>query len=226
MIYRIESIKRRVSKELVDAFSEISTTIIGDALGRFNCMSSIRHFNKPGIRLKGIALTVRTSAGDNLMIHKAIELAEPGDVIVIDGGGFKNRALLGEIMSYICQKKGIAGFVVDGAIRDPEEIKELGFPVFALAVTPAGPFREGPGQINVPINCAGAVVNPGDLVIGDDSGIIVIPYELANEDVLQEAQRIQAMENEQLEQIEAGTINRDWIDETLIKKGVLGDVKI
>jgi len=226
MIYRMESVEKRLAKELVDAFGEISTTIIGDALGRFNCMSSIRHFNKPGIRLKGTAFTVKTSAGDNLMIHKAIHMAEPGDIIVIDGGGFENRALLGEIMSSIGQKKGLDGFVVDGAIRDPEEIKELGFPVYAKAATPAGPFREGPGQINVPIICAGAIVNPGDLIIGDDNGITVIPYERANNEVLQEAQRIEAMEKKQLEQIEAGTLNYDWIDETLMKKGVLGGTNV
>jgi RraA family protein len=219
--FRIESNAKRVPDEIMEQYRAISTTIIGDALGRFHTMNCISHYNKPGIRLVGSALTVRTVAGDNLMIHKAIEMGQPGDVIVVEGGGDLGRALLGEIMSKIGQKKGIAGYVVDGAIRDAEAIKEMGFPVFAKGVNPGGPFKEGPGQINVGISCAGAAVNPGDLIVGDDDGVVVVPYELV-EQTLAEAQRSCLVEEEMLKQIEAGTLDRSWIDKILTNKGLKG----
>lgn len=219
--FRIETNNRRVSNEVMEQYAAISTTIIGDALGRFHTMTSIRHYNKPGTRMVGSALTVRTIVGDNLMIHKAIDLGQPGDVIIVEGGGDLGRALLGEIMSKIGQKKGISGYVVDGAIRDAEAIKEMEFPVFAKGVNPAGPYKEGPGQINVGITCAGASVNPGDLIVGDDDGVVVIPYELVSETLL-EAQKICAKEAEMLMQIESGTLDRSWINQTLENKGFRG----
>lgn len=216
--FRIESIENRHPPEIVDRFRAISTSIIADAMGRFHTMNGIRHYNEPGTRMVGVALTVRTICGDNLMIHKAIDMAQRGDVVVVEGGGVTSRALLGEIMCKIGQKKGIAGYVVDGAVRDAEAIRQSGFPVFAKGLNPAGPFKEGPGQINVAINCAGATVQPGDIVVGDDDGVVIVPHELVL-DVLQQVSRIIAYEERMLEQIEAGTIDRGWVDQTLLAKG-------
>lgn len=216
--FRIESNERRVSKEVIEQYTAINTTIISDALGRFHAMNGIRHFNNPDVRMAGSALTVKTISGDNLMIHKAIDIAQPGDVIVVEGGGDIGRALIGEIICRIGQKKGIAGFVVDGAIRDAEAIRQMGIPVFAKGLNPGGPFKEGPGQINVGISCAGISVQPGDLIVGDNDGVVVVPYEQATE-VLERAKNISAYEEDVLRQIEAGTLDRSWIDETLQRKG-------
>jgi RraA family protein len=216
--FRMESDGKRLPQEITDQFRTIGTTIIADAMGRFHTMNGIRHYNNPGARLIGTALTVRTIIGDNLMIHKAIDMAQPGHVIVVEGGGDVTRALLGEIMCRIGQKRQIAGFVVDGAIRDAEAIRQMGFPVFAKGVNPAGPYKEGPGQINVGISCAGTAVHPGDLIVGDDDGVVVVPYENAAE-VLLQARKICDYEEEMLRQIEAGTLDRSWVDQTLQEKG-------
>jgi len=216
---RIEPAHTRLPQEVIDGLGAISTTVIADAMGRFNAMNGVRHFNEPDVRMVGQALTVKTISGDNLMIHKAIDIAQPGDVIVVDGGGDIGRALLGEIMCKIGQKNRISGYVVDGAIRDAEAIRQMGFPVFAKGVNPGGPFKEGPGQINVGISCAGVSVNPGDVIVGDNDGVVVVPYEQATE-VLERARAIHVYEQKVLNQIEAGTLDRSWVDETIKKKGL------
>lgn len=209
---------KKVPPETTEQFRELGTTIIGDAMGRFHTMTGMKPYHNAGVRLVGTAVTVRTVPGDNLMIHKAIELAEPGDVIVVDGGGNLNRALIGEMLCRIGQKKGVAGFVVDGAVRDVQALKELGFPVFAKGHCPAGPFREGSGQINHCISCSGVPVYYGDLIVGDEDGVAVIPRDQADS-VLSEALKIAAYEEEVMRQIDEGTLDRKWIDQTLNGKG-------
>lgn len=221
MEYIINDLELRHSKELIEQFREVSTPALGDALGRFHCMINMRHFNETGIKMAGTAFTVKTNSGDNLMIHKALELAEAGDIIVVEGDGALNRALIGEIMCLIAQVNGLAGIIIDGAIRDVEEIKEMGFPCFAKASIPAGPRRDGPGQINVAISCAGVPVLPGDLVVGDDNGVIVIPQALVSEELLKEAQAIEEMEENMLTQIKDGSLDRSWVDKALKDKGIL-----
>ncbi|WP_082307004.1 RraA family protein [Bacillus sp. FJAT-27245] len=216
---RIEPSYTKLPQEIIDGLGAISTTIIADAMGIFNAMIGVAHFNKPDVQMVGQALTVKTMPRDNLMFHKAIEIASPGDVIVVDAGGDISRALLGEMMCMIGKRNRISGYVVDGAIRDAEAIKQIGFPVFAKGVNPGGPFKEGPGQINVSISCAGVSVNPGDVIVGDNDGVVVVPYGQA-EKVLERAKAIYAHEQEMLTQIEAGTLDRSWIDKTLKKKGL------
>jgi RraA family protein len=131
----------------------------------------LRPFHR-GRALVGVAFTVRTRSGDNLAIHKALELVGPGDVIVVDGGGDETRALVGEIMLNIAQYRGAEGYVIDGAIRDRAALAASDFPVFARAAIHRGPYKTGPGDINVPVNIGGTVIAPGDIVVGDDDGVV------------------------------------------------------
>ena len=186
--YSITRDFKRVNKECIDCFNNIPVPNIGDAMNRTAAISSsIRPFNNK--RLQGTAYTVRVQAGDNLLIYYAIDNAKPGDVIVVDGNGFIDRALLGGIMSTYAAKRGITGIVVDGAIRDPKDLAALDINVFAKAISPNGPYKNGPGEINVPVNIGGHIINPGDILIGDHDGLVVIDPTQALE-VAKKAQQV------------------------------------
>ena len=137
--------------------------------------ASLRPMHAGGV-LAGPAFTVKTRPGDNLMLHKAIDIAEPGDVIVVDGGGDLTNSLIGEMMSAHAEQRGIAGMVIYGSIRDYDTIHAGKFPVFAAGVTHRGPYKDGPGEINVPIAIDGMVIEPGDLIVGDGDGIVCVPF--------------------------------------------------
>lgn len=189
---------------LVAAFQRSSTAIISDNLERLPGAIGIRPFHRVTQTMAGPALTVRVAAGDNLAIHKALELVKPGDVVVVDGDGDISRALVGEIMMTIAQVGGAAGFVVDGAIRDLNAFVEAGFPCFARAAIHRGPFKNGPGQINVPVSIGGLIVGPGDIVVGDDDGVVAFPQAIAA-DLLQSVRAQEAREEEILRSIRDGT---------------------
>ncbi len=161
---------------LVEAFREVPVAVAGDCMGRSLGAMGLRAYHSD-IRtvLCGPALTVRVRPGDNLMIHKALMMAQPGDVIVIDGGGDLTQALVGGLMRTTALTRRLEGFVIDGAIRDLVEWSEDGMAVFARGHTHRGPSKEGPGEINIPIACAGLAVLPGDLILGDADGVIAIP---------------------------------------------------
>jgi RraA family protein len=212
--------ERMPAPEIVDQFKTFSSSNVADALGRFHTMTGIAHVNNPGTHLAGVALTVRTASGDNLMIHKAIDIARPGDVIVVESDGSISRALIGELMCLTARKNGVAGFVIDGAIRDAEDIRQMGFPVFAKGKNPAGPFKEGPGEIYVPISCGGTPVRTGDIILGDDDGLVVIPQELA-EQVIRRTEQIIRYERDYVRDLEAGTLDRSWVDKLLKSKGAI-----
>jgi len=163
---------------LLDAFRKAPTSIISDNLDRLPGAVGLRPFHRGG-RLVGAAFTVRTRPGDNLAIHKALELVGPGDVIVVDGGGDETRALVGEIMKTIAEHRGAAGYVIDGAIRDVAAFAESDFPCFARAVIHRGPYKSGPGAINVPVSIGGMVVAPGDIVVGDEDGVVSFAQSVA-----------------------------------------------
>jgi RraA family protein len=164
--------------ELIDAFRNVPTSIISDNLARVPGAVGLRPFHRVG-HLVGFAFTVRTRPGDNLAIHKALEFVGPGDVIVVDGGGDETRALIGEIMVNIARHRGAAGYVIDGAIRDAGAIAAGDFPVFARAAFHRGPYKFGPGEINVPVNIGGLIVSPGDIVVGDEDGVVAFPPAVA-----------------------------------------------
>ena len=189
---------------LIAAFQRSSTAIISDNLERLPGAIGIRPFHRVTQTMAGAALTVRVAAGDNLAIHKALELVKPGDVVVVDGDGDISRALVGEIMMTIAQVGGAAGFVVDGAIRDLNAFVEAGFPCFARAAIHRGPFKNGPGQINVPVSIGGLIIEPGDIVVGDDDGVVAFPQAIAA-DLLQAVRAQEAREEEILRSIRNGT---------------------
>lgn len=176
MTFRVEA---NVS-EMIEAFGTCSVANISDNLDRAIGAVGIRPFSKR-TRLVGRALTVRTTVGDNLFIHKALDEVFPGAVIVVDGGGFDGRALIGEIMAAIAKSRGASGFVVDGAIRDVEQISAGDFPVFARSSIHLGPYKNGPGAINVPVGIGGMMVNPGDIIVGDADGIVAFSPDVAGD---------------------------------------------
>lgn len=165
----------RQVNELVEAFRGYSTPLISDNLARVPGAVGLRAFHRVEGIMAGRALTVRTRAGDNQFIHRALDLVRPGDVIVVDGGGYEGRALIGEIMTSIAASRGAAGFVIDGAIRDSGAIGQNPFPCFARSAIHLGPYKDGPGAINVPVSIGGMVVHPGDIVVGDEDGVVAFP---------------------------------------------------
>ena len=188
---------------LVEAYREIPSSNIGDCVRRMNCMfGGIRAYNH--IKLLGPAFTVKVPAGDNLVAQMALDYAQPGDIIVIDGAGYADRALVGGMMLAYAEKRKLGGFVVNGAARDLDDIKNSGLPVFALAATPLGPYREGPGEINVPVVCGGQVVMPGDILVGDSDGLVVIPRKDA-EALLDAVRANLAMEQDEMKRMKDGT---------------------
>jgi regulator of RNase E activity RraA len=169
----------RVDPALLDRFSALPAANIGDAMLRMGCVDSRIQAVWSGATVHGSAFTVWTREGDNLFIHKALELARPGDVIVVNGCGDESRALIGELIGGRAKAKGLAGFVIDGAIRDASGLAEYGMPVFARAVTPAGPYKNGPGILAEPVAIGGVVVRPGDVIVGDADGVVVVPLDRA-----------------------------------------------
>ncbi|MGJ4886737.1 RraA family protein [Bradyrhizobium sp. HKCCYLRH3099] len=163
----------------IAAFRQIPTAVISDNLERLPGAIGLKPFYK-GTPMAGIALTVDTAPGDNLFVHRALDLIKPGDVLVINGGGDETRALVGEIIAAIAEQRGAAGIVLDGAIRDSAVLMASPFPVFARAANHRGPYKNGPGTINEPVSIGGMVVAPGDVVVGDADGVVAFAPERAS----------------------------------------------
>lgn len=188
---------------LLAAYSRTSTSIISDCLDRLPG-AQLHPFHRIEGTMAGIALTVKVPCGDNRAIHQALELLSPGQVLVVDGGGDVSRALMGDIMAAIAEKHGAVGIVVDGAIRDLATIGKGAFPVFARAGIHRGPYKNGPGEINVPVCIGGMIVSPGDVVVADHDGVVAFPVSQA-ESLLQRCHETEQKEAEIMEQIAAGT---------------------
>jgi RraA family protein len=191
--------------EIVRRLGAIPAANIGDAQERIGVASGLSPI-WTGAKLAGPAYTVWTRPGDNLFIHKAIDGAKPGDVIVVNGGGDVSRALIGDLIGIRAKSMGIAGFVIDGAVRDADALAACGLPVFARSVTPAGPYKHGPGRLQIPVAIAGVVVSPGDIVVADADGVVVVRRDEA-EQVLAEAERIEANEAAKRVSYEAAMAN-------------------
>ncbi|MBV8916547.1 MAG: RraA family protein [Bradyrhizobium sp.] len=187
---------------LIDGFKTAATAIISDNLSRLPGAANLRPFYTGGTMV-GTALTVRTAAGDNLFIHRALELIRPGDVLVVDGGGDESRALVGEIIALIASTRGAAGIVIDGAIRDSAALMKSNFPIFARAANHRGPYKNGPGEINVPVSIAGLVVEHGDIVVGDQDGVVAFPLAMAPE-LLSAVRAQEKREEEMMKSIREG----------------------
>jgi 4-hydroxy-4-methyl-2-oxoglutarate aldolase len=210
----------RPDEEVVARLSRSPTGHIGDALGRSGAMCSRVRLIAGNMPMCGAALTVEAPPGDNLVVWKALSMAGPGDVIVVATGGHDRHAVWGDQTAAIASQKGLAGLVTDGAVRDVRGLREVGLPTFAAAVTPNSPEKDGPGRVNLPVSCGGRVVCPGDIVIGDADGVVVVPKDLAKA-VLVDLDRIDGYEQERATAIVGGNGMPNWIDERLAELGCI-----
>ncbi len=217
--FRIVDGVERTPVQLVEAFRGKAAPNVGDAMGRFHFMDP-EIVSRTGLPLCGVAVTVSARPGDNLMVHKALEVARPGDVVVVSTNGNTTSAVFGELMGHTAVGAKLGGVVVDGAIRDVEGLKALGLAAFSRTVTPGGCDKDGPGEINVPVSCGNTVVMPGDVVLGDEDGVVVVPREDATE-VLERVRALEEREQTRIAAIKGGELFKAEIDETLRKKGVL-----
>lgn len=219
--FRVYTKRNLPDAELVEKFRGLPTANVCDCMERLGIMhSSIRLLSNPQQKsMVGVALTVKARSGDNLMIHQAIDLAGPGDVIIVDNEGGRDRSLAGAIMFGYMRFKGVEGVVFDGPIRDYDSVCEMDWPLYATGVTSRGPYKNGPGEVNVPVNCGGVVVNPGDIILGDMDGVLVIPRKDA-EAILEKAIPFAEKDAEKSENAILGKINRAWVAKALADKGV------
>lgn len=208
----------RVDRETVERFRALPVANISDAMGRLSAAGpDLRRIHANG-RLVGPAVTVRVRLGDNLMIHKAFDVAQPGDVIVVDAGGELTNAVIGENSAAYAESLGLAGLVINGAVRDVATLSKRDFPIFAAGITHRGPHRQGPGEVNLPIALNGMVVCPGDLIVADDDGVLCVPRE-GIEDVYQLAQAKQMKDGQDARAVIERRVDRSWVDVALHKLG-------
>ncbi len=213
----------RVSPDIVHSASPFAASVLADVAGRRGTLDGRIVALSPSMRMAGSALTIEVRPGDNLMIHAAMTIAKPGDVLVVDGKGDRTCALMGSIMITACRKLGLAGVVLDGACRDIEEIRALDFPVYAVGSNPNGPTKAVAGRINWPISCGGVAVNPGDLVVGDADGVVVVEREKAAS-LLELAAKKVDEERKRIADIVSGrNLRPKWLEGSLRAAGVLKD---
>ena len=213
----------RVDADIVRKASVYAASILADVAGRRGALSGRIAPLSPSVRFCGPALTVELRPGDNLMIHAALALAKPGDVILVDGKGDLTSALMGEIMTQQCIALGIVAVVIDGAVRDSEAIRSLGFPMYAAGLNPNGPTKSASGRVNHPISIGGVTVHPGDLVVGDADGVVVVErvkaaslLALAEEKLAAESKRIADIRSRK-------ALRPGWLSGALRAAGVLGE---
>jgi regulator of RNase E activity RraA len=208
-----------VSSEAVDALRGLPTSVISDVMGRLEGSTGLQLVLRTSASICGPAVTVRVRAGDNLMIHKALDMLRPGDVLVVDGEGDVTRALVGEIMMTSARVRGAAGFVLDGAVRDVDAFEAHRFPCWARGISLRGPYKNGPGTINLPVQVGGLWVNPGDIVVGDADGVVAVAPSRALAVAALAHDKV-AQEQLTMADIRSGHYDSSWVD-ALIKK--LGD---
>ena len=217
--FRILPSPARLPANVIDGFRGLASPNVADAMGRFNFMDP-GMLARSGLPVCGPAVTVLCRPADNLMVHKALQIAEPGDVVVVATGGNTTSAVFGGIMGEAAVARGLGGIVVDGAIRDVADLTRLRFPAFSRSVCPGGCDKDGPGEVNVPVSCGGTVVMPGDIVVGDRDGVAVVPRGEA-EVVLGLVQQLLESEKTRKEEIAKGVWIRPEIDAALRQKGVI-----
>ncbi|MEC7442925.1 MAG: RraA family protein [Pseudomonadota bacterium] len=218
--FRILERKKKVALNIAKEFLTLPVANVSDSMWRLTAGGSrLRPMHKSG-QMAGPALTVKSRPGDNLMLHKAIDMAEPGDIIVCDAGGDLTNSLMGELMLAHAMKRGVGGFVLDGAVRDVEAFLDVNLPVFAAGVSHRGPYKDGPGEINVSVAIDGMVIEPGDLVIGDWDGVLSIPLDDVDS-ILKKTNEKQAAEAVDMAKIEADEWDRSWVDKTLKDRGCI-----
>jgi RraA family protein len=213
--FRIKRTFPRVNYQVAEMFQDFEVAEISDHLNRLYAIDcSIRCLSGGGGRLVGPACTVKVYPGDNLMVHKALDLAQPGDVVVVDARGSKENAVLGDTISMKARHRGIQGFVVDGYVRDLVAIQELNFPVYARGNMPIGPLHRGPGEINYPVCCGGVVVEPGDYIIADLSGMVVLPQSCI-QDLHARLAQYKEPSATYMDNVRKGKFSNAWVDALL-----------
>nr|WP_319390037.1 RraA family protein [uncultured Cohaesibacter sp.] len=218
--FRICKREKVAPKELVEAYKKVPVANVSDSMFRMTAGgATLRPMHASG-GMAGSALTVKARPGDNLMFQKAIDLAVPGDIIVVDAGGDLTNALMGELMLAWAIQRGVAGFVINGAIRDVDAFVATNLPTYAVGVSHRGPYKDGPGEINVPVSINGMIIEPGDIVIGDSDGVLAVPLAHA-EEILKKAQAKHSVETRQLQNISEGKNDRSWVDAALKAKGCI-----
>ncbi len=211
----------RPAPEVIEKYRDIPASIASDVLNRMNVMQAAIKPVTGGVHVVGPAVTVKGMVGDNLMSHHAIYHARQGDVLVIDARGHTDTSVWGGIQTLACSKRGIAGVIIDGSVRDVEDIRRIGIPVFCRGVTPAGPHKGWGGSINEPIQCGGVAVLPGDLIVADDDGVTVVPRGQA-ESLIPLCRRRMKEEQDWIRRVEAGesTVSMLGLDNKLEQLGV------
>ena len=213
--FRVRTVFPRLEPAQYQSLCAFATPDISDLLNRLyamdpaiTCLTGAHH------HLCGPACTVKVFPGDNLMVHKALDVAKPGDIVVVDAGGSTLNAVLGDLVSSKAKHRHIAGFVVDGLIRDLPNIIPLDFPIFARGTTPIGPLHRGPGEINYPICCGGVVVSPGDIIVADAAGIVLVPREIT-EELLVRLQSHEEANAAYFASVKRGDFSNQWVDRLL-----------
>jgi RraA family protein len=197
---------------LIAALRDLPLAALSDNMHRNVGTVGLQPYHRPGDKtMAGTAVTARSRGGDNLTYLRALEFCRPGDVLIVDAGGDIANAVVGGILTFYARKIGVAGVVIDGAIRDVAEIRSRDLPVYARGVTHRGPYKDGPGEINVPISIGGMVVNPGDIVVGDQDGLLAIPPADAAE-LIVKARAVLEAEARTMQAMEEGRWDRSFID--------------
>jgi regulator of RNase E activity RraA len=209
----------RVSPESVARARRYPAAVLCDVQGRRGALHGRIGPLNPRMSVCGPAFTVEVRPGDNLMVHLALALARPGDVIVVDGKADQTCALIGDLMVTQAQAAKLGGLVIDAACRDWNEIASRDFPVFACGANPCGPTKGLPGRLGIPISVGGTAVEPGDLVVGDADGVVVIPR-LQVQAVLAAAEDKLAAERQRLDEIARGLLVSPWLDDALAQAGL------
>lgn len=211
---------QRPDPTLVERFRGMPVANIDDCMNRIAAVdAAIKPIGYKG-QLLGTVFTVKVAQGDNLMFHAAMDLTKPGDVVVIDAGGFTERAIFGELMAAYCKSRGVRGIICDGAIRDYDGLAEMkDFQVYARSATPNGPYKNGPGEINTPVVIGGRLVYPGDIIVGDQDGVLIISPAIA-EQIAHATEEVEKKEAVIMEHIvKDGTYVRPWVAEKLKEIG-------
>ena len=216
--FQICSSITRTSQETIDGFKEFETPDISDMLNRMYAMCPQIQNMVNNDSIVGSAVTVKVFPGDNLMVHKALDLIQAGDIIVIDASATNNNAIIGDLVASKAKHRGAIGIVIDGLIRDIPSIQEVGLPIFARGKSPVGPLHRGPGEINFPVSCGGIVINPGDIISADKTGVVVIRKEFSDE-ILGNLKAEQQKNAEYVTNVKKGIFSNKWVDTILENSG-------
>ena len=215
--FRIRTKVERADPEVVERFRAVDIALVSDLMNRlYTLRSGLRPIvpTADGKPLVGPACTVKVYPGDNLMAHAALDVAEPGDVVIIDTAGASTNAVIGDMVTAKAKARGISGFVVDGLVRDVEAMLEVGLPVFARGSTPRGPLHRGPGELNFSISCGGVSVDPGDVVMAGTDGVVIVPQASAAELIVRAEQKMLA-ENDYVAAVHRGDFSNQWVADML-----------